>query len=166
MPKVNLDVNSFKALASDTRLNILKTLDGKKLSLNDIAKSTRLHKVTLHEHLIRLNEAGFINKIEREGHKWVYYKLSWKGQSLLHPENTRIVILFSITFFTLFFSLSSLIINTPVILKRKIMLDYGAEKASEQSHVFPIFSVVLFLLFLVFLSVTIWRYKNNRIPKI
>jgi len=117
MPKVNLDVNSFKALASDTRLNILKTLDGKKLSLNDIAKSTRLHKVTLHEHLIRLNEAGFINKIEREGHKWVYYKLSWKGQSLLHPENTRIVILFSITFFTLFFSLSSLIINTPVILK-------------------------------------------------
>jgi DNA-binding transcriptional ArsR family regulator len=169
MPKVNLDLNSFKALASDTRLNILKTLDGKKLSLNDIARSTNLHKVTLHEHLNRLNEAGFIKKIEREGHKFVYYQLSWKGQSLLHPENTRIVIMFSLTFLTFIFGIGSLFINAKnwnASPARELMLDNGAKQASEQSQFFPNLSFVLFLIFGIFLIITLWRYKINRYPKI
>jgi len=166
MPKVSLDLNSFKALASDTRLNILRTLDGKKLSLNDIAHSTNLHKVTLHEHLSRLTEAGFIKKIEREGHKWVYYKLSWKGESLLHPENTRIVVLFSITFFTLFFGISSLIWGWSISPKRNMMLEYASDKAFEQSQIFPIITVIFFLLFGFLLAITLWRFKTNRTPKL
>jgi len=98
MPKVTLDMNTFKALASDTRLDILRALDGKKMSLKDICKATKLNKATLHEHLIKLNEAGLVKKKEREGHKWVYYKLTWKGEGLLHPENTRIVVMFAATF--------------------------------------------------------------------
>ena len=60
------------------------------------------HKATLHEHLAQLHEAGLVKKKEREGHKWVYYKLTWKGEGLLHPENTRIVVMFSVTFVSLF----------------------------------------------------------------
>jgi len=101
MPKVTLDMNTFKALASDTRLDILRTLDGKKMSLKDICQATKLNKATLHEHLIKLNEAGLVKRNEREGHKWVYYRLTWKGEGLLHPENTRIVVLFTMTFMTL-----------------------------------------------------------------
>ncbi|MDH7507674.1 MAG: winged helix-turn-helix domain-containing protein [Candidatus Thermoplasmatota archaeon] len=101
MTKITIDMNTFKALASDTRLNILKALDGKKLSLNDICKATNLNKATLHEHLKKLYEAGLVKKNEREGHKWVYYKLTWKGEGLLHPENTKIVVMFSITFISL-----------------------------------------------------------------
>ncbi len=101
MPKLTLDMNTFKALASDTRLEILRTLDGKKMNLNDICKVTNLNKATLHEHLTKLNEAGLIKRKEREGHKWVYYKLTWKGEGLLHPENTRIVVMFSTTFISL-----------------------------------------------------------------
>ncbi len=101
MPKLTLDMNTFKALASDTRLDILRALDGKKMNLNDICKITNLNKATLHEHLAKLNEAGLIKKKEREGHKWVYYKLTWKGEGLLHPENTRIVVMFSTTFISL-----------------------------------------------------------------
>ena len=101
MPKVTLDMNAFKALASDTRLDILRSLDGKHMSLKDISKATNLNKATLHEHLIKLHEAGLVKKKEREGHKWVYYKLSWKGESLLHPENTKIVVLFTTTFIAL-----------------------------------------------------------------
>ena len=101
MTKLTLDMNTFKALASDTRLDILRALDGKNLSLNDICKATNLNKATLHEHLIKLNEAGLVKKKEREGHKWVYYKLTWKGEGLLHPENTRIVVMFSSTFISL-----------------------------------------------------------------
>lgn len=101
MPKVTLDMNAFKALASDTRLDILRTLDGKKMGLKDISQATKLNKATLHEHLTKLNEAGLVKRKEREGHKWVYYKLTWKGECLLHPENTRIVVLFSATFIAL-----------------------------------------------------------------
>lgn len=101
MPKVTLDMSTFKALASDTRLDILRTLDGKKMSLNDICRETKLNKATLHEHLQKLNQAGLIKRKEREGHKWVYYKLTWKGEGLLHPENTKIVVMFSVSFITL-----------------------------------------------------------------
>ena len=101
MTKVTLDMGTFKALASDTRLDILKTLDGKKMSLKDICAVTKLNKATLHEHLAKLNEVGLVKRNEREGHKWVTYKLTWKGESLLHPENTRIVVMFATTFIAL-----------------------------------------------------------------
>ena len=116
MTKVSLDLDSFKALASETRLDILRTLDGKKLSLKEITKATNLHKMTLYEHLSKLVSAGFIKRIEREGHKWVYYKLTWKGSSLLHPENTRIVVMFSVTLISLFFGLISFIAFTTFLL--------------------------------------------------
>jgi DNA-binding transcriptional ArsR family regulator len=101
MTKVTLDRETFKALASDTRLDILRYLDGKNMSLKDICTATNLNKATLHEHLVKLNGAGLIKKNERDGHKWVYYKLTWKGECLLHPENTRIVVLFTTTFIAL-----------------------------------------------------------------
>jgi DNA-binding transcriptional ArsR family regulator len=101
MSKVTLDMSTFKALASDTRLDILRSLDGKKMSLKDISTATKLNKATLHEHLAKLHEADLVKRKERQGHKWVYYKLSWKGECLLHPENTRIVVLFATTFITL-----------------------------------------------------------------
>jgi len=109
MTKITLDRETFKALASDTRLNILKSLDGKKMSLNDIIQATNLNKATLHEHMTKLNEAGLVKKHERVGHKWVYYQLTWKGESLLHPENTRIVVLFTTTFIALWVGILQLI---------------------------------------------------------
>jgi DNA-binding transcriptional ArsR family regulator len=109
MTKITLDRETFKALASDTRLDLLKTLDGKNLGLNEIAKVSNLNKATLHEHLAKLHEAGLIKRTERDGHKWVYYKLTWKGESLLHPENTKIVILFITTFVALWIGIIQLI---------------------------------------------------------
>jgi DNA-binding transcriptional ArsR family regulator len=109
MTKITLDRDTFKALASDTRLDILKALDGKNLGLNEIAKVSNLNKATLHEHLTKLHEAGLIKRNERDGHKWVYYRLTWKGESLLHPENTKIVIMFTTTFIALWVGIIELI---------------------------------------------------------
>ena len=41
MSKVTLDRETFKALASDTRLDILRVLDGKRMSLKDICTATK-----------------------------------------------------------------------------------------------------------------------------
>jgi len=127
MGKVTLDMATFKALASDTRLDILKALDGKRMALKDISKVTNLNKATLHEHLSKLNEAGLVKKNERDGHKWVFYKLTWKGECLLHPENTRIVVLFSISFLTLFVGIVQLISYMKGIVVGKVVTIAGTK---------------------------------------
>ena len=60
MVKITLDIDTFKALASDTRLDIIRALDGKKLSFKDWMIQTNLIKATLHVHLIKLNEEGIV----------------------------------------------------------------------------------------------------------
>jgi len=96
MSDIELNAKDFKTLSSETRLKIIKALDEKKLNLNDIARVTNLHKMTLHEHLTKLVETGYVKRYEREGHKWVYYKLTWKGASLLRPRKTKLIIVFGI----------------------------------------------------------------------
>lgn len=128
MSKVTLDMATFKALASDTRLDILRALDGKKMSLKDICTATNLNKATLHEHLLKLNEAGLVNKNERDGHKWVYYRLTWKGECLLHPENTRIVVLFSVTFMTLFVGIINLVNYVKGVVIGKVVTIGGSSR--------------------------------------
>jgi DNA-binding transcriptional ArsR family regulator len=179
MTKVSLDLDSFKALASETRLDILRTLDGKKMSLKEITNATKLHKMTLYEHLNKLVTAGFIKRIEREGHKWVYYKLTWKGASLLHPENTRIVVMFSITLISLFFGLISFIafmIQEPIktvgrsnFLKGMETSDTLGPPVEVVSTTSPLFLYVAFICIVVFISllvVSIWRYKKNKTRKL
>jgi len=177
MPKVTLNLNDFKTLASEVRLDILRTLDGKKLSLNEIETATKLHKMTLHEHLSKLVESGFVNKIEREGHKWVYYKLSWKGESLIHPENTKVVVLFSTTFITLFFGIIGLINIVQNItasqISQNIRYKGPTRNISLSKGLFfgldPIVlsvTIICLLLFVIFMILAVWRYKKNKIPKL
>ena len=183
MPKITLDRNMFKALASETRLNILKTLDGKKLGLNEISKTINLNKATLHEHLTKLNDAGLVKRTEREGHKWIYYKLTWKGESLLHPENTRIVVMFSLTFFSLFFGIINLInyIKTNINIQRgsdflyypnfyemedNIMLIGKSTSTLNDINIFSIISIICFIVFFLLMVISIWRYNVNKNIKI
>lgn len=168
MVKVSLDLESFKALASETRLDILRTLDGKKMSLNDISKATNLHKMTLHEHLSKLTNAGFIKKIEREGHKWVYYKLSWKGESLLHPDNTRIAVMFSMTFISLLFGIYSFVnyIGQKLVTPPPNLLMAPPPDSLSEDSFFLYLTVVCILVFSILLSFSIWRYKKNLIQKL
>ena len=205
MSKVTLDRDTFKALASDTRLDILRTLDGRRMNLTEIAAQTKLNKATLHEHLSKLAEVGLVKKKEREGHKWVYYKLSWKGENILHPENTRIVIMFAMTFVALtagfaqlylylkgtVFSLSEELLGgekSPVLggnetgvntsgiqdginsvpENARLFLDSsdGMVNALYQDPLFLYLAVGCFVLFIVLLLVSLWRFWGNKTPKI
>ena len=167
MPKVTLTLNDFKALASETRLDILRALDGKKMSLKEISVATKLHEVTIHEHLSKLVEADFVKKNEREGHKWVYYKLSWKGTSLIHPENTRVVVLFSFTFITLFFGVVSLISFIQGRMGPVMASGSGTEIVVSDQNLMPLFfSIGCLQFFIILMAISIWRYKKNKSPKL
>jgi DNA-binding transcriptional ArsR family regulator len=170
-PRVTLDVNTFKALASETRLDILRTLDGNKMGLNELCDATHLHKATLHEHLAKLVEAGLVTKIEREGYKWVYYKLSWQGANLLHPENSRIVVLFSVaavSFVAFIIGLFSVIHQSTTETQpyfESLMSDRAVTNGTADPWSF-VFTVTCFVLFIVFLFVTAWRYGKNKTQRI
>lgn len=89
MTKVVLDSEAFKALASDTRLQILKSLDVRRLTVSELGRLLNLNKATVFEHLKQLTAAELVKK-DDEGRKWIYYRLTWKGKNILHPENAQI----------------------------------------------------------------------------
>ncbi len=102
--KITLDTETFKVLASETRINILKKLDKSQLTVSDLARVMEMSKATLYEHLEKLIGVGLIKKKE-DGRKWVYYKLTWKGKNIVHPERTKIAI--ALTVFILVFIIVS-----------------------------------------------------------
>lgn len=107
MDRVTLDREVFKALASDTRLDILKALDERQKTVTELAKELSLNKATVFEHLEKLNQVGLIQKID-DDRKWVYWQLSWKGRRLLHPEKITLAILLSTGMATLLTAFATL----------------------------------------------------------
>jgi DNA-binding transcriptional ArsR family regulator len=93
--KITLDREVFKALASDTRLEILKALDVRQKTVTELAKELELNKATVFEHLEKLDAVGLIQKLDNEDRKWVYWQLTWTGRRLLHPEKITLAILLS-----------------------------------------------------------------------
>ena len=183
MAKVTLDKDAFKALASDTRLEIIRNLDGKKMSLKDISNKIKLNTATLHEHLSKLHDAGLIKRKEREGHKWVYYKLSWKGACLWHPENTRIVIMFSTTLIALLSGIIGLYYYLKQIMSTKqngnLMNELGTERINitydvsnlkvnliDQNPILQYIIVSSLIIFCILLILSLWRYSKNKIQKL
>jgi len=174
MPKVTLDVNTFKILASDTRLDILRALDRRKMTLQELTSATHMQKATLHEHLVKLSEAELVKRQERGGHKWVYYDLSWKAKCLLHPEMGRIAVMISSTFFIFLIGVASVVsLMTSMMPAAEDLLtapgaddvlDVGISEATPLSlHVVPL---VAFVLCGIFLVLTLWRVQKNKQPRL
>ncbi len=93
-PKITLDQESFKALASDVRVGILKRLDVRRETVTDLSNLIALSKPTLLEHLEKLQTAGLVKRVD-EGRKWIYYELTDKGRKILHPERVAITLALS-----------------------------------------------------------------------
>ena len=98
--KITLDRESFRSLASETRVSILKSLDRRRKMLTELAKELKMSPSTVKEHMDNLCAAGLTVQID-DGHKWKYYELTRKGKNILHPEDTKIWILLSISAFAI-----------------------------------------------------------------
>lgn len=94
--RVELDKKSLFALASDTRLDILKSLQPMRRTVSQLSESLNIDKAAIFRHLKKMEDGGLVKRYEDHG--FVYYGLSWKARDLLSPdENTRIVVLLSCT---------------------------------------------------------------------
>ena len=92
--RVELDKKSLFALASDTRVDILKSLQPMRRTVTQLAESLSIDKSAVHRHLKKLEEGGLVKRYEDHG--FVYYGLSWKARDLMSPnENTKVIVLLS-----------------------------------------------------------------------
>lgn len=82
---MEIDRKTLKALAADTRLDILKSLSKRRKMPSELSKELDLATSTVTEHLDKLEEADLIRR-EETGHKWIYYQLTEKGESLVRPR--------------------------------------------------------------------------------
>jgi len=98
--KITLDKQAFKALASDTRIGMLKSLNVRRKTLSELAKEHGMSVSTVKEHLDNLVRAGLIVQKD-EGHKWKYYELTRSGKAVLNPEEKKIWIMLSVSLLAL-----------------------------------------------------------------
>src|SRR2546422_11448849 len=86
-----LEQASFGALASEVRIEVLKRLDERRMTVTDLANALSLSKPTRLEHLEKLQQADLVKRMD-EGRKWIYYELTGRGKKSLHPERVTIVV--------------------------------------------------------------------------
>ncbi|MFA5105870.1 MAG: winged helix-turn-helix domain-containing protein [Candidatus Micrarchaeia archaeon] len=80
-------IEDFKVLSNGTRFEILACLAEADRIPTDISLMLNKSKSTISEHLDKLMEAGFVEKQQADGKKFVYYRLTSKGKSALRSAN-------------------------------------------------------------------------------
>ncbi|MBS3054624.1 MAG: winged helix-turn-helix transcriptional regulator [Candidatus Aenigmarchaeota archaeon] len=107
MPEV-LDKDSLRALSAGTRQDIVKLLKARPYTASELSKITGKHVTTISEHLDTLCKSGIIEKNDT-GNKWLYYRLSGKGEKLFKPQYYSWVVVLTISIFGIFFGLSEML---------------------------------------------------------
>ncbi len=130
--RVELDKKALFALASDTRMDILKSLQPNRRTVSQLAELVGVDKAAVHRHLKKLEEGGFVKR--EEDHGFVYYGLSWKARDILSPnENTKIVVLITA---------SIVLIGAVILIMYMANLGFGGAeefpaRAGDQSNYGP-----------------------------
>jgi DNA-binding transcriptional ArsR family regulator len=93
-PKITLDSSTFKALASGTRVKILKFLEKRNHTQSELSVVLKMSIPTIKDHLKAMEFGGLVKRKE-EGRKWIYYSLTEKAKCVLDPERKRLWIVLS-----------------------------------------------------------------------
>ena len=76
-------VELHKVMSNETRFEILNQLSTADRIPTDLSLALNKSKSTISEHLEKLMEAGFVEKQEQPGKKFVFYKITSKGKTVL-----------------------------------------------------------------------------------
>ncbi len=129
--KVELDKKSLFALASDTRVEILRSLQPMRRTVSQLSESLDIDKAAVHRHLKKMEEGGLVKRFEEHG--FVYYGLSWKARDLLMPnENTKIVVLLSAAW--IFIGFVALLLILAYVVHSSSPLEPGKGASGGDTH--------------------------------
>ncbi len=104
--EITLDRATFKVLAADTRVSILKALNSRRMTGAELAENVKLSPSTVKEHLDQLESVGLIEQVD-EGRKWKYYTLTYKGRQVIskdRPTPSRVWIVLALAILALSYS--------------------------------------------------------------
>jgi len=101
--EIKLDRESFKALASETRVSILKSLTRRRKTMTELAKELSMSVPTIKEHLGSLEAASLVRQID-DGHKWKYYELTRKGKQVAEPGQKTVWIALAVSLFAFIYT--------------------------------------------------------------
>jgi predicted ArsR family transcriptional regulator len=98
-----IEVKAHKALSSKSRMEILKLLYRKSMSVEEIADKLALQPITIRHHMQSLVESGFVDTVEERGRSVgrpkIYYKMLKEPPLVSYPKRQ-------------YLELTSFIINT------------------------------------------------------
>ena len=140
--KVVLEQGAFKALASPTRISILKTLSQRRHTQSELAAVHKLSIPTVKEHLTALEHGGLVNRYD-EGRKWIYYGLSEKARCILDPERKRLwivlgmFVLSGVGVMASFARYAKMLPPVAMQLKSERMIEAAAESADMLAQIAP-----------------------------
>lgn len=106
--EVESDLSEIKALASSTRIEILKKLSERNHTVSELSRILNLSKPTVLHHMRVLEAAGLIRRVDDE-RKWVYYQLTEKGRVVIRLRRIKLL-------------LSILILALPVALLTSLLM--------------------------------------------
>jgi DNA-binding transcriptional ArsR family regulator len=87
--ELKVSKNLLKTLTVDTRTDILKALEKRPMTASELSRKLGKHVTTVSEHLDLLKNSDLVQRIERPGRKWIYYRLTEPAQKILHPTSYR-----------------------------------------------------------------------------
>ncbi len=175
--EIRLDKETFKALASTTRVDVLKLLGQRRHMQSELAAALSLSVPTVKEHLAALEKAGLVERHD-EGRKWKYYSLTKKGKGVLNPEEMKIWIVLAMLVFSvvggIFTAFRTFFMPAEVMEDARMMTAPAAESlamkaepvveavqpVSQWVYVFAVAAVVLVIV-LVYLMVKSAQYKKE-----
>ena len=88
MSEIVLSKQEVKALLSETKMTVLKTLKERRMTVSELSEKMGLSKSNLFQHLKELLDANLIRKVDDE-RKWVYYELSFKGDEVVSEKGDK-----------------------------------------------------------------------------
>ena len=95
--QIFLDKNALKAISSDTRISILKTLLERQKLQSEIAKELVLSEPTILEHLHQLQVSHLVEIVaEEKPRPWKYYKLTKLGRNIVEKKKMSIIIILTV----------------------------------------------------------------------
>lgn len=83
--EIRLSSSEFKALASETRANIIRLLKKRNHTLTEMSSKLKMAAPTIKQHLGILKGADLVQELD-EGRKWKYYQLTRKGRNIFAAE--------------------------------------------------------------------------------
>lgn len=171
--RVYIKIDSLKNLISNDTKQILHSLDSNNLSKEQLQKITQLSEDRLHHQIENLINGKLIRKKQRKNE--FYYSLTYKGSSLMHPENSRILTLYAVSLASISITLSYVIHWMQTSSKTNILApDRGFFEDSNtllattetvqqvNNPSLSPFVFIGFILFVILISITFWRYKKNK----